>query len=153
MLFVFFRIRRPPRSTRTDTLFPDTTLFRSAGSDEREDLLQVISARVEVPHELSERPNGFRVALEHVLEKGDPLRTGGRRVVVEWQAPCVEIAWRVLAHFATLDIEDAVGHRHVPRWVFRRSLPGVGLGQIIPGVDGAHALEKSSDLGREIGRA
>src|SRR3546814_3450632 len=25
-------IRRPPRSTRTDTLFPYTTLFRSAGS-------------------------------------------------------------------------------------------------------------------------
>src|SRR3546814_17018940 len=24
--------RRPPRSTRTDTLFPDTTLFRSAGA-------------------------------------------------------------------------------------------------------------------------
>src|SRR3546814_10847106 len=24
-------IRRPPGSTRTDTLFPDTTLFRSAG--------------------------------------------------------------------------------------------------------------------------
>src|SRR3546814_1576544 len=24
-------IRRPPRSTRTDTLFPDTTLFRSIG--------------------------------------------------------------------------------------------------------------------------
>src|SRR3546814_10791135 len=23
--------RRPPRSTRTDTLFPDTTLFRSSG--------------------------------------------------------------------------------------------------------------------------
>src|SRR3546814_13116181 len=26
----FLRIRRPPRSTRTDTLFPYTTLFRSA---------------------------------------------------------------------------------------------------------------------------
>src|SRR3546814_8436041 len=26
-------IRRPPRSTRTDTLFPFTTLFRSAGRD------------------------------------------------------------------------------------------------------------------------
>src|SRR3546814_11241983 len=25
-------IRRPPRSTRTDTLFPDTTLFRSPGT-------------------------------------------------------------------------------------------------------------------------
>src|SRR3546814_2825924 len=29
MLFVFVTIRRPPRSTRTDTLFPYTTLFRS----------------------------------------------------------------------------------------------------------------------------
>src|SRR3546814_1025584 len=29
MLFCFLMIRRPPRSTRTDTLFPDTTLFRS----------------------------------------------------------------------------------------------------------------------------
>src|SRR3546814_3398796 len=28
-LFVFLMIRRPPRSTRTDTLFPYTTLFRS----------------------------------------------------------------------------------------------------------------------------
>src|SRR3546814_1633301 len=26
-------IRRPPRSTRTDTLFPYTTLFRSVGDD------------------------------------------------------------------------------------------------------------------------
>src|SRR3546814_10309608 len=26
-------IRRPPRSTRTDTLFPYTTLFRSSGND------------------------------------------------------------------------------------------------------------------------
>src|SRR3546814_8769790 len=29
--FYFLMIRRPPRSTRTDTLFPYTTLFRSAG--------------------------------------------------------------------------------------------------------------------------
>src|SRR3546814_16857697 len=27
--FLFLMLRRPPRSTRTDTLFPDTTLFRS----------------------------------------------------------------------------------------------------------------------------
>src|SRR3546814_6192545 len=34
--FLFFlRIRRPPRSTRTDTLFPYTTLFRSHASDFR----------------------------------------------------------------------------------------------------------------------
>src|SRR3546814_9127923 len=29
MMFFFLMIRRPPRSTRTDTLFPYTTLFRS----------------------------------------------------------------------------------------------------------------------------
>src|SRR3546814_14402422 len=34
VLVFFLMIRRPPRSTRTDTLFPYTTLFRS-------DLLQV----------------------------------------------------------------------------------------------------------------
>src|SRR3546814_3295173 len=30
-VFFFLMIRRPPRSTRTDTLFPYTTLFRAAG--------------------------------------------------------------------------------------------------------------------------
>src|SRR3546814_3224367 len=30
-MFFFLMIRRPPRSTRTDTLFPYTTLFRSRG--------------------------------------------------------------------------------------------------------------------------
>src|SRR3546814_8945688 len=29
-MFFFLMIRRPPRSTRTDTLFPYTTLFRSS---------------------------------------------------------------------------------------------------------------------------
>src|SRR3546814_14832566 len=33
VLFIFFlMIRRPPRSTRTDTLFPYTTLFRSVNA-------------------------------------------------------------------------------------------------------------------------
>src|SRR3546814_20300745 len=31
LVFCFLMIRRPPRSTRTDTLFPYTTLFRSWG--------------------------------------------------------------------------------------------------------------------------
>src|SRR3546814_2644631 len=33
-------IRRPPRSTRTDTLFPYTTLFRSLAGDEVVDLAE-----------------------------------------------------------------------------------------------------------------
>src|SRR3546814_4950538 len=32
MIFFFLMVRRPPRSTRTDTLFPYTTLFRSLTS-------------------------------------------------------------------------------------------------------------------------
>src|SRR3546814_15900890 len=41
-VFFFLMIRRPPRSTRTDTLFPYTTLFRSRGAraDGRERLRQ-----------------------------------------------------------------------------------------------------------------
>src|SRR3546814_10425249 len=34
-LFFFLMIRRPPRSTRTDTLFPYTTLFRSLAKRRR----------------------------------------------------------------------------------------------------------------------
>src|SRR3546814_11017444 len=33
VLFFFLMIRRPPRSTRTDTLFPYTTLFRSFSAE------------------------------------------------------------------------------------------------------------------------
>src|SRR3546814_14079617 len=46
--FFFLMIRRPPRSTRTDTLFPYTTLFRScqlrspAARRSQEDRLQMI---------------------------------------------------------------------------------------------------------------
>src|SRR3546814_3949432 len=35
--FCFLMIRRPPRSTRTDTLFPYTTLFRSLEEAERKE--------------------------------------------------------------------------------------------------------------------
>src|SRR3546814_18274157 len=35
MLFFVLRIRRPPRSTSTDPLFPDTPLFRSTGFSQR----------------------------------------------------------------------------------------------------------------------
>src|SRR3546814_12978381 len=35
-LFFLYMIRRPPRSTRTDTLFPYTTLFRSLAEGRRQ---------------------------------------------------------------------------------------------------------------------
>src|SRR3546814_9634971 len=53
-LFFFLMIRRPPRSTRTDTLFPYTTLFRSlrrfdildTPHDGRFDRLASLAARI-----------------------------------------------------------------------------------------------------------
>src|SRR3546814_19810844 len=60
--FFFLMIRRPPRSTRTDTLFPYTTLFRSA------------SFKQQVSHDLrkdikSETSGNFRQIL---LKRFDP---------------------------------------------------------------------------------
>src|SRR3546814_12413191 len=40
IFFVFLMIRRPPRSTRTDTLFPYTTLFRSRAARSVQQLLK-----------------------------------------------------------------------------------------------------------------
>src|SRR3546814_14036204 len=42
--FFFLMIRRPPRSTRTDTLFPYTTLFRSHQQVEADVLPQIYRA-------------------------------------------------------------------------------------------------------------
>src|SRR3546814_14627857 len=60
-------IRRPPRSTRTDTLFPYTTLFRSVGGDGDAVELAVRIARQRVApcdpvrlHEIGERAAQMR---------------------------------------------------------------------------------------------
>src|SRR3546814_3946587 len=42
-------IRRPPRSTRTDTLFPYTTLFRSSTIDGESQAQQVVDQGVNIP--------------------------------------------------------------------------------------------------------
>src|SRR3546814_19956857 len=42
-MFFFLMIRRPPRSTRTDTLFPYTTLFRAEMVEDRADGLACIA--------------------------------------------------------------------------------------------------------------
>src|SRR3546814_6012900 len=47
-------IRRPPRSTRTDTLFPYTTLFRSAGE------LEVTSPEYGLARQIADRKDAIR---------------------------------------------------------------------------------------------
>src|SRR3546814_15630196 len=56
-IFFFLMIRRPPRSTRTDTLFPYTTLFRSAQvvvmlrTQKFEGSIAIIGDEPELPYE------------------------------------------------------------------------------------------------------
>src|SRR3546814_12340289 len=55
--FFFLMLRRPPRSTRTDTLFPYTTLFRSLARESDTD--KGITDRFELFINGKEIANGF----------------------------------------------------------------------------------------------
>src|SRR3546814_14902117 len=77
--FFFLMIRRPPRSTRTDTLFPYTTLFRSHGGVDR-----AVVADADPPHAATRRLEKYQAVRRiwprrrHLLSPG--ARTyGGRR--------------------------------------------------------------------------
>src|SRR3546814_11816092 len=58
LFFLFLMIRRPPRSTRTDTLFPYTTLFRS---DDQPPVLQGVLDALD-PAMAEQRALGDRTA-------------------------------------------------------------------------------------------
>src|SRR3546814_2162530 len=66
-------IRRPPRSTRTDTLFPYTTLFRSVGLQARDDLgRDVVLDLLVVGGDVAARPVEIPLAdLQWVLAEGE----------------------------------------------------------------------------------
>src|SRR3546814_11348063 len=74
----FLMIRRPPRSTRTDTLFPYTTLFRSA-------------RRLQLP--------GHR---GRQVESGGRRRRGGQRVRLGAEPPGIDLGDRSEEHTSEL---------------------------------------------------
>src|SRR3546814_5762223 len=70
--------RRPPRSTRTDTLFPYTTLFRSAASS-----LATLQSAARVflfrdRGEITKFPRGRRGVLEQNFSRARPTRERGQ---------------------------------------------------------------------------
>src|SRR3546814_13475679 len=71
-LFFFLMIRRPPRTTRTDALFPYPTLFRSALAELVEDRSQVAAAL----------DAGVDLGAGRGLAQHDPqgITAGGRRI-------------------------------------------------------------------------
>src|SRR3546814_13669588 len=72
-------IRRPPRSTRTDTLFPYTTLFRSGLADEvRAGVEQALDRRRGARGRLVRgEPGGIAVAGDAALDVVQVLRREG----------------------------------------------------------------------------
>src|SRR3546814_6331335 len=60
-------IRRPPRSTRTDTLFPYTTLFRSIHLNREANQGWAINAQTELPPILAQFAGDERVDFRAVL--------------------------------------------------------------------------------------
>src|SRR3546814_8308978 len=59
----FLMIRRPPRSTRTDTLFPYTTLFRSVHRTDRGVVVRVADRVHGLGHDLTQLAVGLVLAL------------------------------------------------------------------------------------------
>src|SRR3546814_20309015 len=79
-------VRRPPRSTRTDTLFPFPTLFRSAGTGAGGGVTEPVTSRDGDPTpavrasgpELDEQPERARLAERRVETTEKRMRTRTR---------------------------------------------------------------------------
>src|SRR3546814_2379896 len=78
-------IRRPPRSTRTDTLFPYTTLFRSAQQLDAEPVDLALQELVDdleehdVARVLEQRKRALQPALPAGIQQPSSLRPNVRR--------------------------------------------------------------------------
>src|SRR3546814_5991103 len=112
----FLMIRRPPRSTRTDTLFPYTTLFRSGR------VPPAPRRRGRSGRPASPAPDGHATHRAASYDSGEGARSGARQVFlnagshyrVAWlrlggsYQPCKEKAIR-----AALSGTDEIGRAHV----------------------------------------
>src|SRR3546814_5638805 len=106
-------IRRPPRSTRTDTLFPYTTLFRSVHALDRP-LVEIVGARVgETEGAVVAARDGQpgRVAAEMPFSGQIGAIARGAQDVADGDDAVVE--HRVIARLADMLGRDQIGRAHV----------------------------------------
>src|SRR3546814_12116899 len=90
IVFFFLMIRPPPRSTRTDTLFPYTTLFRSQCEAEGFRRITFFPDRPDVLSIYSVRMEADKAAFPVLLANGDPVGGGdldGGRHWAQWNDP------------------------------------------------------------------
>src|SRR3546814_5376628 len=69
-MFFFLIILRPPRSTRTDTLFPYTTLFRSGGGIHRDQAEADVEARL-LPEKIEPGCEAARLQIDDRVADND----------------------------------------------------------------------------------
>src|SRR3546814_4405932 len=84
-------IRRPPRSTRTDTLFPYTTLFRSIGNDRDGQIFGFIGAGID-PRAISDRDRRS----QNRVPKIDMVDAGHRTVETFGMAMSVDECFQII---------------------------------------------------------
>src|SRR3546814_21189984 len=110
-------IRRPPRSTRTDTLLPYTTLFRSRGR-QRPELVKKRPG-VGVPVDEDEAFPAFAEDRAQIQVPAKRFRAEGFRIghtlqaPVQVETPVVEGACEAVRKAALAVIDDAVDRKSV----------------------------------------
>src|SRR3546814_4963375 len=133
-LYFFLMIRRPPRSTRTDTLFPYTTLFRSVPPRNRRRGRRAQGW----PERHRQRPAALRLRPCPPHEPPQPLRR---------RRPRRHVLQRDLQPRPPL-LHDARHARAGPHLARRRSILGLG-----PRAQDRHHLREPAPAVRQIGRA
>src|SRR3546814_2943573 len=83
-------IRRPPRSTRTDTLFPYTTLFRSAHRQSRRRPSPPLPGKTPAPHEYPSPPGPSGSRLSRFA-----LALGFETLAQVCEIPCIHAPHRL----------------------------------------------------------
>src|SRR3546814_14967625 len=105
--FFFLMIRRPPRSTRTDTLFPYTTLFRS-------DELQALMATGDLPGDRFVQVSKEYAELEPVAAAaGDVRRLRAEAESLEHMTTEADAELRAMAAEELADNQATIGRAHV----------------------------------------
>src|SRR3546814_17052490 len=126
-VFFFLRLRRPPRSTRTDTVFPYTTLFRSRRGGARPRLGRLshrpppgrCQALLRLPPRpgpprLPERRGAHRARRPHRC-RGGPAPVGARRGCLLHDAVVRRPRPRVTPRRPPLPSPTHPPHTHPPR--------------------------------------
>src|SRR3546814_8319592 len=85
-------IQRPPRSTRTDTLFPYTTLFRSRPLNSPFDRSDAADLPLQLHHAVQQRLRGRRAAGDIDVHGYDAVAAAHHRIAVVIIAAAVSAA-------------------------------------------------------------